>query len=360
MQNQTKVCRSLADSDSGWLVNQLKLCKIRQPTSEDSIHMVSVIVPVYNAQQYIRRCLDSIIGQSYRNIEIVLVDDGSSDQSPMILQKYKELDGRIRLYSQKNRGVAAARNTGLAHAKGDFFLFVDADDWIATDAVETLVSLMDTKTDLVLCESDHAREPGEICEVPDNSNGRDAEAAKQRSHAVLGKAELWDHDRQLYEFMKHQRLTGMLWNKLIRRSITEGIQFNEKTGYGEDAEFLWKVLKRSRQMVVTDEVLYHHVMEDGSISHLSFSDRKYSAIPMWESINREVEQECPDLLPLARERLMCATVFSLYEARQCRYQNEEQIAHMRAIARKYLMTFLRSPNVSGKFKLYAAAVCVGY
>ena len=101
-------------------------------------------------------------------------------------------------------------------------------------------------------------------------------------------------------------------------------------------------------------------MEDGSISHLSFSDRKYSAIPMWEAINREVEQEYPDLLPLARERLMCAAVFSLYEARQCRYQNKEQIAHMRAIARKYLMTFLKSPNVSRKFKLYAVAVCVGY
>lgn len=324
--------------------------------------MVSVIVPVYNAQQYLRRCLDSIVGQSYRDIEIVLVDDGSTDRSPMILQRYKNLDGRVRLYRQENRGVAAARNTGLARAEGDFFLFVDADDWIETNALETLVSLMDEKTDIVLCGSDQASKPEEIREDPQNTDGRDEDdaAAKQCSHTVPGREELWDHDQQLYEFMKHQRLTGMLWNKLIRRSTTEGIQFNEKTGYGEDAEFLWKVLKRSRQMVVTDEVLYHHVMEDGSISHLSFSDRKYSAIPMWESINREVEQECPDLLPLARERLMCATVFSLYEARQCRYQNKEQIAHMRAIARKYLMSFLRSPNVSGKFKLYASAVCVGY
>lgn len=322
--------------------------------------MVSVIVPVYNAQQYIRRCLDSIIGQSYRDLEIVLVDDGSTDQSPALLQKYKDLDDRIRLYRQENRGVAAARNTGLAHAEGDFFLFVDADDWIETNAVESLVSLMDAKTDIVLCDSDQARGPEEISHVNLDGARRDEKAVATCEIPRSGNMELWGRDRQLFEFMKHQRLSGMLWNKLIRRSTTEGIQFNEKTGYGEDAEFLWKVLKRSRQMVISDEVLYHHVMEDGSISHLSFSDRKYSAIPMWESINREVEQEYPDLLPLARERLMCAAVFSLYEARQCRYQNKEQIAHMRAIARKYLMSFLRSPNVSGKFKLYASAVCVGY
>ena len=322
--------------------------------------MVSVIVPVYNAQQYLRRCLDSIVGQSYRDIEIVLVDDGSTDQSPALLQSYKNLDDRIRLYRQENRGVAAARNTGLAHAGGDFLLYVDADDWIEKYAIEDLVSLMDAKTDIVLCDSDQAREPGDIREASHHSDGDEGESANQRRHAFHGNMELWGRDRQLFEFMKHQRLSGMLWNKLIRRSITEGIYFNESTGYGEDAEFLWKVLQRSRQMVVTDKVLYHHVMEDGSISHLSFSDRKYSAIPMWEAINREVEQEYPDLLPLARERLMCAAVFSLYEARQCRYQNKEQIAHMRAIARKYLMTFLKSPNVSRKFKLYAVAVCVGY
>jgi hypothetical protein len=159
--------------------------------------------------------------------------------------------------------------------------------------------------------------------------------------------------------MKHKRLKGMLWNKLIRRSITDGISFNVKTGYGEDAEFLWKVLKKSRNMVVTNEILYHHVIEKTSISHMSFSNHKYSAIPMWESINKEVELRYPELLTLARERLMCATVFSLYECKACGYKEKEQIKHMRSITKKYIWLFLHSENVSNKFKMYAIAVCLG-
>lgn len=172
--------------------------------------------------------------------------------------------------------------------------------------------------------------------------------------------EIWDQQRQMLEFMKHKRMTGMLWNKLIRRSITDGCWFNEKTGYGEDAEFLWKIIKKSRKMVVTNEVLYHHVLEDTSISHLSFSEKKFSAIPMWEAINEEVEKQYPELLELAQERLMCAAVFSMYEARGCGYKDKEQIAHMRRITRKYLRVFLKSKDVSKKFRLYAIAVSLGY
>ena len=113
-------------------------------------------------------------------------------------------------------------------------------------------------------------------------------------------------------------------------------------------------------MVVTNEILYHHVLEDTSISHLSFSEKKYSAIPMWEEINKDVEREFPELLGLARERLMCAAIFSLYEAKKCGYKDKSHIVHMRKIARKYIRSFLKSTNISKKFKIYAIAVCLGY
>jgi hypothetical protein len=113
-------------------------------------------------------------------------------------------------------------------------------------------------------------------------------------------------------------------------------------------------------MVVTNEILYHHVLEDSSISHLTFSDKKYSAILMWESIVAEVEKEYPQLLNLAKERLMCAAVYSLYEIRCVGYANKKQIKYMRQIARKGIINFLKSSNISMKFKLYAIAVCLGY
>lgn len=303
--------------------------------------MVSVLIPAYNAEKTIHRCLDSILAQTYCDIEVIIVNDGSKDSTLAELQVYEKKDERVKVIDQLNCGVAAARNTALDNARGAYILYVDADDWIEPNMVERLLKLV-ADGDIVFCGNDNADTSDRVMCVDKTET------------------EIWDQQRQMLEFMKHKRMTGMLWNKLIRRSITDGCWFNEKTGYGEDAEFLWKIIKKSRKMVVTNEVLYHHVLEDTSISHLSFSEKKFSAIPMWEAINEEVEKQYPELLELAQERLMCAAVFSMYEARGCGYKDKEQIAHMRRITRKYLRVFLKSKDVSKKFRLYAIAVSLGY
>lgn len=304
--------------------------------------MVSVLIPAYNVEKTIHRCLDSILAQTYCDIEVIIVNDGSTDSTLAELQVYAKKDKRVKVIDQFNCGVAAARNTVLDNASGDYILYVDADDWIESDAVERLLNRMSEDTDIVFCSSDHA-------ETPENAQSE-----------LCVECEIWDHDRQIFEFIRHKCMTGMLWNKLMRRSLTDGIFFNEKTGYGEDAEFLWQVLKKSRKMVVTNEVLYHHVLEDTSISHLSFSEKKYSAIPMWERINADVAMDYPQLTVLAKNSLMCVAVYSMFEARQCGYQNQDHIRHMRTIARKNIFSFLRANHISFKFKLYALAVCVGY
>lgn len=304
--------------------------------------MVSVIVPVYNAEKYLRRCIDSILSQTYKNFELIIVNDGSTDNSLRILKEYANSDSRIKLINQENKGVAGARNTGISLVKGKYFLYVDADDWISEDMIECLVSLAEPENaDIVMCASDQASERRDIADK-DKIN-----------------IEIWNQNDQRYEFLEHKRMTGMLWNKLIKYSIAEKIQFNEKTGYGEDAEFLWKLLKNSQKMIVTNKILYHHVMEESSISHLEFSSKKYSAIPMWEGIVEDVYRDYPELSALVIERLMSAAVFSMYEARKSRYKNKDQIKHMRQIVRANLGAFLRSCNVSKKFKIYAIAVFLG-
>lgn len=303
--------------------------------------MVSILIPAYNAEKTIHRCLDSVLAQTYCDLEVIIINDGSKDSTLLELQVYAKKDVRVKVIDQPNCGVAAARNTALANARGAYILYVDADDWIEPNMVERLLKLVGDR-DIVFCGNDNA------------------DTSDRVKCVNKTETEIWNQQRQMLEFMKHKRMTGMLWNKLIRRSITDGCWFNEKTGYGEDAEFLWKIIKKSRKMVVTNEVLYHHVLEDKSISHLSFSEKKFSAIPMWEAINEEVEKQYPELLELARERLMCATVFSMYEARGCGYKDKEHIAHMRRITRKYLRVFLKSKDVSKKFRLYAIAVSLGY
>lgn len=302
--------------------------------------MVSVLIPAYNAEKTICRCLNSVLSQTFPDFEVIVVNDGSKDTTLSMLRGYAEKDARITVIDQPNQGVAAARNVALDHACGEYILYVDADDWIEPNMLERLLELRDD-ADIVLCGNDNADTP------------------KEKKNDGVVAIESWNQRQQLLEFMKHTRMTGMLWNKLLRRGVTQGCRFNEKTGYGEDAEFLWQVLKKSQKMIVTNETLYHHTLEKTSISHHSFSNQKYSAIPMWEEINRDVDSNYPRLKNLARERLMCAAVFSMYECKKSGYRNEKQIQHMRRIVRGNAMVLVRSSNVSLRFKVYTCLICLG-
>ena len=171
--------------------------------------MVSVLIPAYNSEKTINRCIESILHQAYENIEVIIVNDGSTDNTLSILSNYAKIDRRIAIYNQTNKGVSATRNVCLKNAHGDYVLYVDADDWIEANMIQQMLELM-KDADIVFCESDHA-ETSEQVESVDNV-----------------KIECWDQKTQLYEFMKHKRMTGMLWNKLIRRNLTEDVWFNEK------------------------------------------------------------------------------------------------------------------------------------
>ena len=303
--------------------------------------MISILVPIYNAENCIKRCLDSILGQTYRDLEIVLINDGSKDNSLSIIQGYSKRDKRIKIINQENQGVASARNTALRNATGEAILYVDADDWIEPEMIEKMCSLMDKNIDIVFCGSDHAEEKKTVKRVSDI------------------RYEVWSQEEQQQEFMLHQKMTGMLWNKLIRRSLTEEVYFDERVGYGEDAQFLWKILKKSKKMIVTNEILYHHVLDENSISHQTFNEKKYTAIPMWEEITQEVKRDYPKYVKLAKERLMSAAVFSCYEIKKSHYKNEEQEQHLKKIVRENLWEFVKSDNISCKMKLYAIAVSLG-
>ena len=120
---------------------------------------VTVIVPVYNVEQYLRRCIDSILAQTFGDLELILVDDGSADSSGVICDAYAEKDSRVKVIHQKNSGVSAARNTGLDAAEGEYIAFVDSDDHVDPDY---LAALLQTKADLVICGAILQKDNGEI------------------------------------------------------------------------------------------------------------------------------------------------------------------------------------------------------
>ena len=128
---------------------------------------ISVIIPVYNTAPYLKRCLDSVLGSTYRNLEVICVNDGSTDESLSILEHYQELDDRIVVINQNNRGLSAARNTGMAKATGEFLSFVDSDDWVHPQMFELLRNAMDEDVTMAACANKEVyhQEPMELLDA---------------------------------------------------------------------------------------------------------------------------------------------------------------------------------------------------
>lgn len=266
--------------------------------------VVSILVPVYNASQWLRQCLDSIVGQSYESLQVVLVDDGSTDESLAICREYAERYPFVEVYHQENRGVAAARNSLLDKVRGDYVLFVDADDWIESDMVEYLVAVMlGTTADMVTCAKCGKELPTSVNETE------------------------WPQQKAIYEFLRHVSFNGALWNKLLKAESLKGLQFDSRITYGEDALLVWQVLQRVDKVVVTDKGLYHYRTNANSISHQQWSPaKKGSGHMVWETICRDTEISWPQYLDIANARFALEDMWALYFASLASYPYDEHIA----------------------------------
>lgn len=305
--------------------------------------MVSVIIPAYNAEKFIDRCLKSVINQTYTDLQIIVINDGSEDNTLSVIRKYEEQDIRFFVIDQENRGVSSARNAGLNIVEGEYVLFIDSDDWIESNMIERMVvaSQYDCDADVVLCGFDYAEN-----EIDTTING-----------PVI--YEVWNQYVQRVEFLNNKRLTGMLWNKLFKFDSIKDLAFNENISYGEDGEFVWKFFNNSKKMVVTNEVLYHHVIEQTSVTNSCYSEKKYSSVYVWEGIVNDVNKRFPELKKKSNERLTSVAVYGLYEMALSNYSNKSHKSHLRKIVKKYFKEFIISNSVSNKMKLYAIKIYLG-
>ncbi len=211
--------------------------------------LLSVIVPVYNADKWLPRCLDSICGQTYPHLEIICVNDGSTDDSAKILEEYAAKDSRVKVIHQENAGVSVARNAGLDAAMGEYVTFVDADDWLETDAYERILWGFDSGVDVV-CFGVYVE--GEIL---------DAHSASMESFLRIPK----DGVFPVSTFPKNS-VNGCIWNKVWRRAVIEqcAVRFLEKLAYGEDECFFFCSLAAVRGLRYMQEPLYHYVQHRDS------------------------------------------------------------------------------------------------
>lgn len=213
--------------------------------------MVSVIVPVYKVEEYLSRCVNSILAQSYKDLEIILVDDGSPDNCGKICDEFAEKDNRIKVIHKENGGLSSARNAGLDVAKGTYVCFIDSDDWVEKDFVECLRSIMiDTDSDMSACT--FCRTKGDI--------------AKRQNYGIDIKIIT---DKKCACIFSEKSYAGYACNKMYKREIIENnkIRFDESIFNGEDFPFTLEYVKHVNKVAFTKQDLYFYFFRETSIMH---------------------------------------------------------------------------------------------
>jgi len=207
--------------------------------------MISIIVPIYKVESELRQCLDSIISQSYTDIEILLVDDGSPDTCGEICDEYAQRDDRIRVFHTENKGLSAARNLGLDNAKGDIVAFIDSDDWIEPDMIESLARVLsETNSDIAVS--------GYLLENNSWTQNSDVEGALYEGNASLSA-------------LLTKKLNNNVWNKIYRKELFQDVRFPEGKNY-EDITVMHRVLHKAKRVAVISEPKYHYRVRSESIT----------------------------------------------------------------------------------------------
>lgn len=215
--------------------------------------LVSIIIPVYNVQDYLVRCLDSVVNQTYNNIEILIINDGSTDNSSEIIQDYKKRYNNIVIYDQKNSGQASARNKGIKECSGEYILFVDSDDWIDLNCVEECVqTLISSKSDLVIFDINTIKVNGVIKQVT-GTNIFESESVP--------------------------------WNKMYKRELWEGHKFPEGVWY-EDLGVVPIIVGLTARKVKLNKSLYNYnFTRNGSQSHQINNDKNMDILKMLQLVD---------------------------------------------------------------------------
>ena len=192
---------------------------------------ISVIVPIYNVEQYLRRCIDSIINQTYKNLEIILVDDGSPDNCGQICDDYAKKDTRIKVIHKKNGGLSDARNVGLEVCTGDYISFVDSDDWIELNTYEIMMkSMNEYNADMVVSNINYVYKD------------------KVESKYSEDKIRCFNKEEAMKELIKDGLVQAVVWNKLYKRVVIDNLRF--KVGkLNEDEFFTYKICAKAERIV---------------------------------------------------------------------------------------------------------------
>ncbi len=287
--------------------------------------LISVIVPVYNVEKYLNQCVESIINQTYENLELILVDDGSPDKCPQLCDEWAIKDSRIKVIHQNNHGGGYARNRALDIANGEYISFVDSDDYISNQMYEIMMSYFEDDIDIVECNYQI---------VTDNNYSFDS---------LKNKSEKYSMKEAMREHINDHIFRQLIWNKLYKISVISNVRFPEDKKI-DDEFFTYKVIANSDNLIIIDIPLYAYRQQSNSVMHTINIRRRLEAIEA--KINRH-ELICYKIPELMNESLINIW-FSCIYLEQCNLRYTTDIEQKEFT--KYIKDILKQYPIKGEIK----------
>lgn len=296
---------------------------------------ISVIVPVYNVEKYLRECLNSIVGQTYKNLQIILVDDGSTDDSGKICDEYAERDGRIEVYHKENGGLSDARNFGIAKVKCGWVMFVDSDDYILPELCNELMkNMMISNADLAICD---------MIKFVDGQHFKTENRGKKGIE--------FDAKQGVTAYF-YRRIPGYATGKIIKREcLTEDVFPVGKLF--EDAFVVYKIIEKCQKIIALDEKLYCYRQRRGSIVNSVFSERQMDILEANEQALEHYKNSDEDILLSVYSRRFVSAVDVMRKI-PFGWKNKQDKQYISDIIRKTRRYVLNDKNNSRFVRIMAA------
>lgn len=312
---------------------------------EQSTDLVTVVVPVYNVEKYLDRCLDSLVRQNYQHLEIVLVNDGSTDSSGDICDGYAAQDRRFRVMHQPNAGLSAARNVGIDTAAGNLITFIDSDDYVTVDYVSSLfVDMQETDSDIACVGYTRVSESTPVRTRPVND--------VQRERRVLST------DAALADLFNQRGVTTSAWGKLYKRNLFRDIRY-PVGAHHEDLPVTYRLFGLSRRVSVSTARCYMYLEREGSITVAGGAPRRLVALEFANQALREMRGRAPEVSAAAQTRLFTEAIYIVCTAdgKDAEERRASEAAWEAVIANRWHA--LRSQGVRPEVRAFAVASALG-
>lgn len=297
--------------------------------------LITIIIPVYNVEEYIEMCLESVQVQTYDNIEIILINDGSTDNSKKICEKYTNMDSRFKIINKKNEGVSAARNVGLQKANGKYVTFVDSDDYIDKNYIFYLYNqIIKNNTDISICGTIDVDENGDYKRYSKNY------------------VEEIDSIKALQELLNEEYYTSVVWAKMYKKELVQNIKFNNEIKIAEDLDFLYKVIGKAKTISVnTNKKLYYYRMRKNSLTSKEYNRNWENEIKLCKDIIEDCKKNNINIVSNAIRRYIRINCTCMIKILKYCKDDKKNYNKLKKNIKQYEKMYMRDTNIGLKLKI---------